>query len=169
MKEGIVEKIGKYASRLPAPVKTVGKNLLLTPDSWTYGVMDEATELGDFVSKYVLYNHYLDKGMNKQDALDKVATEFIDYGALTNRSIDYSSSIGLMFFFKYFMRIQPVIASMIVENPARVLTQLLVRAAGYGLDSPLESFAPTKDLGYKTGLYDLLSGYFSHPLINAIK
>ena len=74
-----------------------------------------------------------------------------------------------MAFFKYYMRIQMVIFDMIKQNPARVLLHTALRVAGAAPESPLDSIFFNKDLGYKTGLLDILSGITSHPLLRWAK
>lgn len=169
MKGGIFGKLEQYTDKLPNSVKAVGSELLISRNSHIYSVMNEATELGDFVSKYVLYSDLMAKGeLNQNQILTKVAHEFIDYGALSSRTLDYLNSIGMLHFMKYFMRIQSVLFNMIKENPSRVISMMAASAMGSTLSTPFDGSVMSTSLGYKTGIMDLMDGYFSHPLAKLV-
>ena len=97
-KRGLMEKLDDVTDKLPQTLNDIGKEALINRDSKIYGVLNEALELGDFVAKYTLYNHYTAKGMSQQVALEKVATEFIDYGALSSKELQYLNDIGMTHF-----------------------------------------------------------------------
>ena len=169
-KADIITLVKDKLDRLPKRVQAVGSELAMTQGSMVYSLLDQAVDLGDFVAKYTLFKHYTNnKGMDINEAMDRVAVEFIDYGMLTNKYIQFAEVTGLMAFFKYYMRIQMVIFDMIKQNPARVLTHTLLRTAGMAPESPLDSIFFNKDLGYKTGLLDILGGITSHPLLRWAK
>ena len=164
-KDGLVGKAKNVVAKLPKTAKDLGKQALITQDSKTYGLLNEATELGDFVAKYALAKHLQkNEGLSQSEAMDEAAIAFIDYGELPSKKLQYLNDIGMTHFFKYFIRIQAVIVDLIIKQPSRVL--MFLASGGYGLDapSPIDANLLEADLGYKTGILDLLKGFFAHPL-----
>ena len=133
----------------------IGQNIVITPDSLTYRMLNESLEYGDFVAKYVLYQHMLREGKSHQEAIDSASVEFINYSTLSPRALDYLNKTGAISFFKYFTRIQPIIFNTIVKNPTRALLTF-TGADTIGLPSIFDALWVTKDMGYTTGLYDLM-------------
>ena len=166
MKEKFLAKLPSF-NAVPKSIRTIGSNLMLNQGSTTYQAMSEATALGDFVAKFAMYEELMRNGTDKQDALDKVALEFVDYGALSGKTLHYLNSIGVTSFFKYFLRSQSIIMGIVRENPVRVL-QFLATGQAIDIPSVLSAFMLDADMGAKTGLVDLLSGVFSHPVAEAV-
>ena len=57
---------------------------------------------------------------------------------------------------------------MIIENPTRVLILAATQGMGAGVESPFTANAIDADLGYKTGFYDLMHGFFSLPILQVL-
>ncbi len=134
----------------------IGKEVIIANDSQTYAFLNKGLEAGDFVAKFILFEHLTRNGMNELDALRQASAEFINYTSLSPRSLDYLNKTGAVSFFKYFSRIQAIIANTVVQNPTRALTTY-IGADTIGLPSIFDALWVTKDLGNTTGVYDLLS------------
>lgn len=164
---GLTAKLERFTSRLPQTVRDIGSEALITRNSKVYSVLNEATELGDFVSKFIYYRDLTEnQGLAQDDALQKAAVEFIDYGALSGRNLHYLNQIGLTHFLKYFIRIQSVLFSMVRQHPSRVLLMLAAGGAGAELTTPFDGAVWDVDIGYKTGITEVFEWFFTHPLFS---
>lgn len=146
MFQTLVEDIGQdldpysYQSRLqrwgnaktswvPSPMKSVGKGLLMTHDTAAYKFLNQATILSDFTARYVLHQHLTTRPRNplsSEEALRRARTAFVNYDVPTHRSLQYLNDTGLLWFTKYYLRIQAVIIELVRENPMRALNVMLL-------------------------------------------
>lgn len=139
--EQVLDKVTKH---IPTPFVNVGKVIFLAQDTGAYKIMNNAVKMTDFVGRFILYQHYMEQIQAdltyKQDGEDaiaadnrahkesvaKVMEEFINFDLPTHKTIEYMNSIGLVWFSKYAIRIQKIIANSIIERP-------LDAAAAYAL------------------------------------
>ena len=134
----------------------IGKEVIITQDSSTYKLLNEGLELGDFVSKFVLYTHLTEvEGISHELAVEQARSEFINYNRNQNKALDYFNKTGGMSFFKYFMRKHPIIINSIKKNPSRALVQGL-SILFLGAPSIYETSLLNKDLSSATGFVDLV-------------
>jgi len=158
----------KFEKNLPTdnPYVDVGKEVIMTQDSNVYKLLNEGLELGDFVSKFVLYNHLVEtEGVDHVEAVEQARSEFINYNRNQNKTLDYLNKVGGMFFFKYLLRKHPIIINSIKKNPSRALMQVIATAY-LGVPSLYETNLINKDWGASTGIVDLISmGAEAHPFL----
>ena len=115
--------------RLPSWAGVVAKNALVTKDTALFKGLNRMVQYGDFVAKAVLYDHLTQqRGMGKDEALDALMEEFVQYNRLPGRGRDFAESMGLLWFFNYKLRITKIALKMWRENPLRSL--LLMGGAG---------------------------------------
>jgi hypothetical protein len=118
-------------------VLDVGKFLVMAHDTPLYRLMSQGTQVSDFLARYTLYQHKLnqqDKNgvvMAKDEAIQLVTDAFVNYDVPSHRALQYANDIGLVYFSKYYLRIQKVIALLYKEAPGRALMLL---TAGHFLD-----------------------------------
>ena len=164
VKHSIISKISNASPFEKQSPDSLIENLLITQDSKTYTFLNASVEMGDFTAKYVMYNKYLKEGLSKEAAMRKIAVEFIDYGALSSRELDYLNKTGMLHFFKYTLRIPIIVGDILAKQPTRFLLFLLGQGAtGVDVESPVNAL--TADFGAKMGLMDLLRGFGAHPLL----
>lgn len=126
----IQRKIGKITNKVPGAVKKVGKQLYMTHDTTSYKVLNKATTLSDFVARYTLHEHLTKRARNplsKAESLKKVQEAFVNYDVPTHRGIQYANDMGLLFFTKYYIRIQKVIMGLWRDNPGRGLALIALQ------------------------------------------
>jgi len=134
----------------------VGKEVAITQDSSVYKLLNEGLELGDFVSKFILYTHLTtQEGMSHEDAIEQARSEFINYNRNQNPLMDYANKLGVTPFFKYFMRKHPVMWATIKKSPSRTIVQILA-AIQLGVPSLFETSLINKDLVAATGTVNFL-------------
>ncbi len=130
------EDIYSYKSRLnswteekttwvnPTVKHVVKKYVLLTHDTDIYKALNKATQMSDFTSRYVMYKHLTErknKPMSPEAAIREARKSFVNYDTPTHISLQYLNDMGLLWFTKYYLRIQGVILQLIRDNPLRAI------------------------------------------------
>lgn len=124
--KGLVEeKVSKFVDKVPSPLRTVGKNLYMTHDTKLYKFMAGAAQLSDFTARYALYeyNTQLKKGpkLSHELALQDSSEVFINYDIPTHKAVQYMNDTGLLFYTKYYWRVQAILYRNLKEKPARAI------------------------------------------------
>ena len=139
-------------------------NILINEGSDTFAFMEKSLDYGDFVAKFVLYDHLTkDKGLKSKEALSITLEEFVNYSMNRGALFDYANAMGLTWFISYATGIQKVIWKMARRQTRRT-------AAVYGLGkvtgfttvpmgNPLD-----KSWDYATSPSNILDGVESHYL-----
>lgn len=162
----VEEKANEYLNKLPSFINNegtqwLGKQVLMTHDSAIYRVLNQLTQMGDFTAKYALYEH-LTKRANKpvshEDAIQRITETFINYDNPLPRSLAWAESIGLVYFFKYFLSIQRVLMRMMKERPASALMMHLAGSFVDGLATVTDS-----SMLHRIGWNPLRSSVFESP------
>lgn len=145
---------------LPDSVKQAGKAMYMTHDTPLYKLMFQGTYLSDFVSRYTLYQHMINRKknpMSKDEAVQLAVDAFVNYDIPTNRFLQYMNDMGLVWFTKYYLRIQKVMLHMYKEHPANAL--------GMGVFASFFDSIPTViESGFWNRMYNpLSSGALNYP------
>ena len=109
-------------SWLSPTVKKAAKIAFVTHDTELYKMLNAATMMSDLTSRYVLMTHLMDRNVNPlsfEEALVDARESFVNYDTPTNSTLQYLNDTGLIWFSKYYLRIQIVILKAIRENPLR--------------------------------------------------
>lgn len=166
-KNSLSSKLKSVTSMLPESLVEGAKQVTISQGSIAYDALSQATQLSDFAARYALYNHYTNnEGYNQADALTAITEAFINYDLPPHKAMQYMNDVGLTWFFKYFIRIQKVILKAFRDRPASILALLFGQnMLDIEVDNPINSFAPSVDLGAKIGLMDGISmGTNAHPI-----
>lgn len=129
---GRIEKqVTAQIKKLPEVVQNVGKSVFMGEDTQGYKTANNAVKMTDFVSRYVLYHHYIQgkdegKAYTHDEAMASVIQEFVNFNIPTGRGLEYANQIGLVWFSKYQLRILRVIYDMIKNKPADTLTTFML-------------------------------------------
>lgn len=132
---------GSY-SKFVQQARTAGKFMLMTHDTTLYKLLNRATILSDFTSRYVLYQHLTTRKkdpLESHEALMRARASFVNYDVPTHRAIQYLNDMGIVPFTKYYIRIQAVIFGLVRENPLGALTLLGLDELFNGLSDVLDS------------------------------
>ena len=146
--------------------------LLMLENTRSYQFLSHATQLSDFVARYTLYQHLINKKNNplsKDAALLRASNAFVNYDIPMHPWMQALDDFGITMFTKYFLRIQQEIHQLFKERPASVLgTALLSNFAG--LDSTLLESSWMQKLGnnpLQTGPYKYWESLWSLPTVSA--
>jgi hypothetical protein len=84
--------------------------------------MDRMIQYGSFLSKAALYEDMVNRqGTTKQEALNRITDEFVNYTMLPSRMRSGAESLGLMWFWNYKIRSIKIAHRMIRDHPLRAL------------------------------------------------
>lgn len=128
-KSALVRKTESVTSQLPDSIRNLAKTVYMTHDTPLYQGLSRVTQLSDFVARYTLYQHLVNRKINpmtEKDAISRAVDSFIMYDVPMHPMLQYADDTGLFMFTKYFLRIQRVLRTMWMDNPARTLSALLL-------------------------------------------
>jgi len=123
-KTEFAQKTERFTDKLNPKVKEAAKFVYMTRDGKLYKALHQATQVSDFVARYVMYQHLISREQNplsKAAAIQEAADAFVNYDIAMHRNIQFLDDMGFMMFTKYFLRMQKVLLKIGRENPARVL------------------------------------------------
>jgi hypothetical protein len=170
-KSHLVRKVEGYTDKLNPTLVKAARTAYLAHDTAIYQGMSQMTRLSDFMARYTMYQHLISKKepLSKQEATQKVSEAFINYDIALHRSIQYTDDMGITMFTKYFIGIQKVLMDTVRENPARVLTGVLLsKFLGLGptvLDGSMWNHIGNNPL--RSGPFELLDALGNLPMVNA--
>lgn len=128
-KSQLVKNVDDLTSKLHPGVKTAAKNIYMAKDTKVYQTLRQITQLSDFMARYTQYQYLTTRKNNplsKEDAIQQSSDDFINYDIPMQRGMQYLDDMGIMPFMKYYLRVQKVIHRLVKENPARVLSAVLL-------------------------------------------
>jgi hypothetical protein len=108
-------------------IKTVGKHVLMTHDTPIYKQLNKLTMMSDFTARNVLYQYLTQRTrdpLSHEKAIKEARAGFVNYDIPTHRGVQWLNDKGVLFFTKYYLRIQFTIIRLIKENPLRAATMI---------------------------------------------
>ena len=127
---------------LPDEVKSVGKTLLMTHDTPAYKLLSQATSMSDFVARYTLHQHMTTRKVNPlgtRESIQLAVDAFVNYDIPSHRSLQYLNDMGLVWFTKYYIRIQKVLMHLYRDNPGRSIAMVTLENLFPGLSTIVDS------------------------------
>lgn len=145
------EKFSKFNDRMPESVQWVTGTLLASKQSEWYQTAYQFTQLGDFGSRYAMYKHAKDRQELTPERMDHIMDAFVMYDIPSNKYLEYLGNVGMLWFMKYFMRIQKIIIENTLKNPRKAL-EVGVASSILPLDTYYDAAFWDKDIVDKMGL-----------------
>ena len=141
-------------------IKSAVRTLYMAHDTKFYQTLSHATRLSDFLARYTLYQHVTTRKENplsKEEAVQLASDAFINYDVPSHRTVQYMNDMGFVWFTKYYLRIQKIIASLYKEKPGRAIAML-------ALEKYLGALPTLMDSSFVHRLYNPLSdGALKYP------
>jgi hypothetical protein len=121
-----VKKVTELTDKLNPNISKLGGFLLMAEGSKPYQIMSYATQISDFLARFVLYEHLTTKrdAMTHEEATQRASDAFINYDVPTHRKLQYANDSGLVMFTKYYLRIQKMLVRLYREHPGRVMAMI---------------------------------------------
>lgn len=127
-KSKLEQKVDPILDKVPAVIRDTGKILFMTHDTQLYKAMRNATQLSDFVGRFILHEHNKNKlKLSREESIDNIVETFVNYDLPSHRSIQYLNDMGFIMFSKFFMRIQKVILRQLSTRLANVIGLLTIQ------------------------------------------
>jgi len=160
----------KVYTKVPGYIREAGREVFLTHDSYLYKKMSQSAQLSDFMARYALYKHNVEKGMARDDAANTSISTFINYDLPTHKGIQYLNDMGILWFTKYYIRIQKILAKTLANNPSRVMSLLMLDFMSGDSIATVYDTAPTIDnvmnrVGLPSPPHELISDIASTSLL----
>ena len=107
--------------------------------------------------------------MSEKQRIMTLSNEFVNYDLPTHPTMQYLDSVGLLWFPRYYIRMQRPIFNMIQKNPAMYLTELLSEQVFTDMDTPMDNGMLMKHPWDKFTLFGpITSAPFLLPAVNAV-
>lgn len=118
--------VKEQTDKLNPNISKLGGFLLMAEGSKPYQIMSYATQISDFLARFVLYEHLTTKrdAMTHEEATQRASDAFINYDVPTHRKLQYANDSGLVMFTKYYLRIQKMLVRIYREHPGRVMAMI---------------------------------------------
>jgi hypothetical protein len=132
----------QYTGWVPQSAKDAAKQVFMTHDTSTYKFLSQTTQLSDFVARYTMYEYLTTRNLDPLSSADAIKTaedSFVNYDIPSHRIMQFMNDMGIVWFTKYYMRIQKTIMRLVKERPARVLALAAANHYVTGLQSLLDS------------------------------
>lgn len=126
-KSRFVRKTEGYAEKLNPSIQAAARNIYMAKDTKVYQALSYGTQVSDFVARYTLYQHLTTRKKNPMDresAIQLASDAFVNYDIPSHRTVQYLNDMGAVWFTKYYLRIQKVIATLYRDQPGRALAIL---------------------------------------------
>lgn len=155
-------------NRVPDVVMDLGKVFFMAQDTKLYQAMRNATQMSDFVARYVMFEYEKEQGKNEMDALDSAVENFVNYDIPMHRSLHWLSDMGILWFPKFFLGVQKVIYKLATEKTGNLLALFLMEHfLDLNLDDPTDASVLRDDaIESKFGLTDPVTTILSGNIIN---
>jgi hypothetical protein len=136
----------KYSKKVPDVVRDLFKFALIQHDTRLYKFMHKTTQLSDFAGRYALYKHNVSKGMSNEANIKDITETFVDYGYATHPIIAFLNKSNFLMFTKYGIRIQKVLATLLIEKPFSLIMLLGSQGLFGNVEDPLDAIMTPEEL-----------------------
>lgn len=172
-KAALAQKIDGVTASLNPGVKEVGKWLYMTHDTPIYQSLSRITQLSDFVARYTLYQHVVnrkDRPLSKADAIQLASDSFVNYDIPMHRNLQYLDDMGITMFTKYFLYIQRVLLRMGRERPVQMLIAAALHQYYGRMDLVTESSMVYRigNNPFNTGPFEAIGGAQELPIMQLL-
>ena len=115
-------KIGKkFDNKFKGNVVKLANQAYVGEETALFKTMMHLTQASDFIARYAMYSHATEvKNMDKDKAFKQMVETFVNYDQPLNRYLQYGNDIGLLFFVKYWLRIQRATFNIAKEKPLNI-------------------------------------------------
>ena len=141
-KTNLVQKTEAFTAKLNPNVVAAGRAMYMAKDTKIYQAMHYGTQISDFLARYTLYQYATTRKVNPlshEQAVQLASDAFVNYDIPSHRSVQYLNDMGIVWFTKYYLRIQKVIAHLYAEKPGRALMLLSLSHFFSGVPTLMDS------------------------------
>ena len=135
-------KVGKkFDNMFKGNVVKVANQAYIGEETALFKTMMHLTQSSDFIARYAMYSHAIEvKNMDENKAYKQMVETFVNYDQPLNRYLQYGNDIGLLFFIKYWLRIQRATFNIAKEKPLNIgMLYVGNTMLGFDFESIMES------------------------------
>lgn len=125
----LTKKFNESTGWVNKDVMSAARTLYMAHDTRLYQGLNNITQMSDFVARFVLYEHLTTRDKNplsSEDAISQAGESFVNYDMPMTKFVQYMDDMGMIYFTKYFLRIQRVLIKLAKDNPVRVMFTALL-------------------------------------------
>ena len=112
----------RFGITIPKPMIKAAQHLYLGSTTPTGNALVKFLQMSDFLFRVVLFEHRVNKsGWSEQRAWNLIVKTFISYDVPLNKYAQYANDMSVIWFYKYWVRIQYVAFNEIKKRPANAL------------------------------------------------
>lgn len=163
---GLAEWMEKQAAKLPDSAKTLADTAMVSKSSKLYQAANRATQYGDFLAKSIYYDHLLEKGLSREEAIAAMNQEFVNFSFPAGRFRTMLERNGVLWFPSFKLRIAKIAMKQMRENPVRSMALNIPFDFGGPIEDNIFSVIGDGRIGYATGWEMLFSAPELNPWVN---
>lgn len=127
---------------VPSPIRTGLRTVVVGHGTPLYKILSQGTQISDFMARYALYQHLTTRSqepLSHEQAVVRAAEDFVNYDIPSHPGMHFLNRLGLVYFTKYYLRIQRVLLRNFEERPARAMLLLLQQHYFDGVQQIMDS------------------------------
>jgi hypothetical protein len=136
-------------------------NALFAKDSALHDAISKAIQAGDFLARYAIYRHMIEKGSTTDFARDTVRDELISYQTNPGRMRAGLETYGMIYWSQFTIRAQNVILNRFRRNPFSFMVSQGMGSA-LGTPGPLDGAIWERGLDNSVGLDQVFSAHSAY-------
>ena len=138
----------KVRGYIPTKIRGVANEVFMQPGSQVYQGLNTLTQLSDFSARVALMEHWKETKDARpfNDQVLWAMNEFVWYDLPSDTRLEWANEVGLVMFSKYFLRVQKVLAELILRHPVRTLTMGLFDSLILDIPDAMESLMGVSEM-----------------------
>lgn len=138
----------KVRGYIPTKIRGVANEVFMQPGSQVYQGLNTLTQLSDFSARVALMEHWKETKDARpfNDQVLWAMNEFVWYDLPSDTRLEWANEVGLVMFSKYFLRVQKVLAELILRHPVRTLTMGLFDSLILDIPNAMESLMGVSEM-----------------------
>ena len=163
---GLAEWMEKQTAKLPDTMAAIAQNAMVSKSTKLYQAANRATQYGDFLAKSIYYDHLLEQGLSKEEAIVRMNEEFVNFSFPAGRFRSMLERNGVLWFPSFKLRIAKIAAKQMRENPVRSMALNVPFDFGGPIEDNIFSVIGDGRIDYATGWEMLFAAPELNPWVN---
>ena len=167
----LISKVDNWKAKQSKPIQSALDFITAGRKTEYTQAMLDVTRYSDLGARYALYKFMKQDNPELDEAtvIRTLGNEFVNYDLPTHPVLNYLDNVGVLWFPRYYIRMQRNILNMIQKNPAMYLTELLSEQVVGDMDTPMDNGVLFKHPWDKFTLFGpITSAPMLLPAVNAV-
>lgn len=163
---GLAEWMEKQTAKMPDTMAAIAQNAMVSKSTKLYQAANRATQYGDFLAKSIYYDHLLEQGLSKEEAIARMNEEFVNFSFPAGRFRSMLERNGVLWFPSFKIRIAKIAMKQMRENPVRSMALNVPFDFGGPIEDNIFSVIGDGRIDYATGWEMLFAAPELNPWVN---